>query len=406
VNWKKNLSLSVQALTRSRWRTLLSASSLSIGIAAVVLLFGVGEGAERAYREALEGMGKNLLSVSAEQSESGALRGTGRQVETLTLADMNAMVDELDCVERAAPMAMNNFDLRYGGRTLNATVIGTTPEFQHTNNQVVAAGRFLDEGDVEGASRVAVIGAYVVRELFFGEQPLGERLLVDGAPFIVVGILEEKGIDATGSTEDSRILIPVRTAQRRLMNVDYLDRIFVQAVSEPALSLAEAGIRSLLRLRHGLDETSEEDDFTIRTQAALLETLEETDRSFSRLLAGLATLTLGLGSMGLLAVSLLSVRERHSEIGMRLAVGALPRQVLLQFLAETVMVSLLGAFAGLLIGGAGIILGEGLIGWQLAMGWEALAYPLLISMAIAIVSGVYPALRAAQLDPIVALRSQ
>jgi putative ABC transport system permease protein len=406
VNWKKNLSLSVQALTRSRWRTLLSASSLSIGIAAVVLLFGVGEGAERAYREALEGMGKNLLSVSAEQSESGALRGTGRQVETLTLADMNAMVDELDCVERAAPMAMNNFDLRYGGRTLNATVIGTTPEFQHTNNQVVAAGRFLDEGDVEGASRVAVIGAYVVRELFFGEQPLGERLLVDGAPFIVVGILEEKGIDATGSTEDSRILIQVRTAQRRLMNVAYLDRIFVQAVSEPALSLAEAGIRSLLRLRHGLDETSEEDDFTIRTQAALLETLEETDRSFSRLLAGLATLTLGLGSMGLLAVSLLSVRERHSEIGMRLAVGALPRQVLLQFLAETVMVSLLGAFAGLLIGGAGIILGEGLIGWQLAMGWEALAYPLLISMAIAIVSGVYPALRAAQLDPIVALRSQ
>jgi putative ABC transport system permease protein len=406
VNWKKNLSLSVQALTRSRWRTLLSASSLSIGIAAVVLLFGVGEGAERAYREALEGMGKNLLSVSAEQSESGALRGTGRQVETLTLADMNAMVDELDCVERAAPMAMNNFDLRYGGRTLNATVIGTTPEFQHTNNQVVAAGRFLDEGDVEGASRVAVIGAYVVRELFFGEQPLGERLLVDGAPFIVVGILEEKGIDATGSTEDSRILIPVRTAQRRLMNVDYLDRIFVQAVSEPALSLAEAGIRSLLRLRHGLDGASDEDDFTLRTQAALVETLEETDRSFSRLLAGLATLTLGLGSMGLLAVSLLSVRERHSEIGMRLAVGALPRQVLLQFLAETVMVSLLGAFAGLLIGGAGIILGEGLIGWQLAMGWEALAYPLLISMAIAIVSGVYPALRAAQLDPIVALRSQ
>ena len=408
MRWRRNVGLSIRALARSRRRTLLAASSLAIGMAAVVLLIGVGGGAERAFQRALEEMGRNLLAVSPERTEAGAPRGAGRQVETLTLDDWRAISSEVDGVLRAAPIAMRQLEARHGKRILATTVFGTTPEFQLTNNQRLAAGRFLDHGDVDDRGRVAVIGAHLVRELFAGELPLGERLQVAGMPFIVVGTLEEKGTDPTGAEQDNRILVPIGTAQRRLMDVDYLDRIFVQAVSKQALEPVAERVRGLLRKRHGTSEvgdTTLSEDFTIRDQAALLEALDDANRSFSLLVGGLAALTLGLASVGLLAVSLLSVRERHAEIGLRLAVGARPRDVLLQFLAETAMIAGLGAAGGLLAGASGIIAGEGLLGWRLAMTWQAAVYPFVISLGIAAFAGAYPALRAARLDPIVALRA-
>jgi putative ABC transport system permease protein len=403
MNWGRNLRLSIQALARARLRTLLSSSSMAIGITAITLLYGVGAGAEKAFQQAVEKMGKNLLSVGAQRKESDALRGKSRRYQTLTLGDWRAIMEQLRSVERAAPIAMNNFDMSYAGESVNMTAIGTTPEFQLTNNQGLVAGRFLDEYDVMNNRRVAVIGSQVARQLFQGQQALGERLLVGGAPYIVIGVLEEKGVDPTGSPQDDRILIPVTTAQRRLLGVDYVDRIFVQAVSKEMTDTAMRDVRALLRARHGLNDTTA-DDFTIRDQASLLGTLDKTDRTLTRLLTGISTLTLGLASIGLLAVSLLSVRERHGEIGLRLALGALPRQVLVQFLSEAVMIALLGAVAGLLAGAFGIIVGGWLIGWQLTLSGMGIAYTFLISLVLSLLFGAYPALRAARLDPIVALR--
>lgn len=405
MNFGKNLRLSVHALARAPLRTLLSASAMAIGVASVVMLLGVGGGAERAFQAALQGMGRNLLAVGSERKDSSALRGPGGRFETLTLDDSRAIVAQLDSVERAAPIAMNSFELRYGGRSVSSTVIGTTPEFRVTNNQILAAGRFLDELDLAGYERVAVIGAQIAKDLFAGEVPLGERLLVDNMPFVVVGVLQAKGSDITGTSEDDRVLVPVSTAQRRLLNVDYVDRIFVQAGSQETLPATQEAVRGLLRERHGLEDPPVADDFTVRDQAKVLEAMKTSDRSLSRMLAGLAILTLGLASLGLLAVTLLSVRERQSEIGLRLAVGALPCHVLTQFLAEAVLIALLGALIGLLIGGTGIIVGERLVGWRLALTWKAVAYPFTISLALSLLFGGYPALRAARLDPIVALRS-
>jgi putative ABC transport system permease protein len=401
----RSLRFSLRAFGRAPLRTLLSASAMTIGVVAVVLLLGVGAGAEREFQEALRGIGRNLLAVAAERRESTALRGSGGRFETLTLEDARAIDERLDSTVRVAPIAMGSFELRHGGRSVRSTVIGTTPAFQQTNNQIVAAGRFLDELDVEDRERVAVIGAQIVQDLFLGAPPLGERLLIDNLPFIVVGVLQAKGADVTGTSEDDRVLIPVSTAQRRLLDVDYVDRIFVQATSKETLPVAQEEIRVLLRVRHGLDDPADADDFTVRDQAKILEVMRTTDRSLSRMLAGLAALTLGLGSLGLLAVTLLSVRERRGEIGLRLAVGALPRHVLTQFLVDALLVALLGALGGLLLGGAGIILGERLIGWRLALTWQAVVYPFAICMALSLLSGGYPALRAARLDPIVALRS-
>jgi putative ABC transport system permease protein len=394
----------MRALSRARLRTLLSASSMMIGIAAITLLFGVGAGAEKAYQAALETMGKNLLSVGSQRKQSNALRGGNQRFQTLTLADAQAVVNALDSVKLAAPIAMASLDLRYGGNSVQMTVIGTTPEFQTTNNLPLSTGRFLDQFDLNNVARVAVIGSQVERKLFRDRPALGERLLVGGALFIVIGVLEEKGPDITGSTQDDRILIPLSTAQRRLLNVDFVDRIFFQAASKPMIQTAIRQVRELLRSRHGLAAKTA-DDFTVRDQAATLSTMNKTQQSLAKFLAGIATLTLGLASVGLLAVSLLSVRERVGEIGLRLAVGALPVQVMAQFLSEAVMIALLGATAGLFVGVIGIMVGAWLLGWQLALSGLSVLYTFMIALGLSLVFGAYPALRAAKLDPIVALRA-
>ena len=374
-----------------------------IGIAAVTLLFGVGGGAEKAYQAALESMGKNLLSVGSQRKQSNALRGGNQRFQTLTLADSQAIMNELDSVTLVAPIAMGSMDLRHGGDSVRMTVIGTTPAFQETNNQALSAGRFIDSLDMHDVARVAVIGSEVKKKLFSGKSALGERLLVGGAPFIVIGVLEEKGPDVTGTTQDDRILVPITTAQKRLLNVDYVDRIFVQAVSRPMIVTAIGQVRELLRSRHGLSSKIA-DDFTVRDQTSTVQTMNRTQQTLSRFLAGIATLTLGLASVGLLAVSLLSVRERVGEIGLRMAVGALPVQIMLQFLSEAVMIALIGAVAGLLVSVIGIIVGAWLLGWQLALSGLSVLYTFLIALGLSLLFGAYPALRAARLDPISSLR--
>ncbi len=376
---------------------------MMIGITAVSLLFGVGAGAEQAYQAALETMGKNLLSVGSQRKESSALRGVSRRFQTLTMGDWQAITDELDSVALAAPISMSSSDLRFGGESVTMTVIGTTPEFQVTNNQPLTAGRFIDEFDLLDNSRVAVIGSQVQHELFADRQAVGQRLLVAGAPFIIIGVLAEKGADPNGSSQDDRILVPITTAMRRLLSVDYVDRIFVQAVSKSKIATTIRNVRELLRGRHGLSATTA-DDFTVRDQAAMLATLDKTEQSLSRFLGGIAALTLGLASVGLMAVSLLSVRERQAEIGLRLALGALPRQIMVQFLSEAVIIALLGATAGLLVAAFGIIVGAWLLDWQLALTGMNVLYTFLISLALSLLFGAYPALRAAKLDPIIALR--
>ena len=377
---------------------------MTVGIAAMFMLMALAAGTEKSFEDALSSMGRNLLAVGSVRQETDALRGQGRRVQTLTLDDWRALNSEVAGVERAAPIAMNSFNLRYGGEETGATVIGTTPEFRDSNVMHPSTGRFIDNFDVQNQSRVAVIGSVIAKELFHGEQPIGETVLIAGAPFEVIGVLQSKGADAGGIAQDDKVLVPVTTAMRRLLNVDFVDRIFVQAQSSDLVDKVVRGISDVLRQRHGLSKANRPDDFTIRDQAELVRTVRRSDDTMQSFLAGLSALLLALACFGLLAVSLLSVRERHAEIGLRLAVGALPRQVMAQFLSEAVMIAVLGALSGLFVGGIGIILGQWLMGWQIEITGLNTLYSMLIPLGLALVSGAYPALRAARLDPIQALR--
>jgi putative ABC transport system permease protein len=404
VRWLRNISLSFRALNRARTRTLLSASSMTVGIAAMFILLSLAAGAEKAFEDALSSMGKNLLAIGSVRKDADALRGQGVRYQTLTLGDWRAIAEEVVGVERAAPIAMNDFTLRYGGDETVATVIGTTPEFRDSNVMYPSAGRFIDDFDVQNQSRVAVIGTQVAKELFHGELPIGETVQVGGAPFKVIGVLQAKGTDVGGVPQDDKVLVPVTTAMRRLLNVDYVDRIFVQAQSRELVDTATVGVRQLLRQRHALDDANQPDDFTIRDQAELVRTVRRSDDTMQSFLGGLSVLLLALACIGLLAVSLLSVRERQAEIGLRLAVGALPRQVMAQFLFEAAMIAVLGALSGLFVGGIGIILGQWLMDWQMRITGLNTLYSMLTPLGLALASGAYPALRAARLDPMQALR--
>ncbi len=405
MRWTRNLRLSLRAISRSWLRTALSVSGVAIGIASVVMLIGAGAGAEKAVREALGQLGRNLLVVSAARTETSALRGGSRVSTTLSAADWRAIARDVRGVLRTAPVLESPELVRVGGWTVSARVIGTTAEFEPARNFPLVAGRFIDDDDLLERRRVAVVGPLVVEELFKGESPLGEVLNVRGVPFRIIGVTRKKGVSFDGANEDELVIIPLTTAMRRLLNEEALNRVYVQTVSGAALSTTRSEITSLLRLRHAIT-ADQPDDFGIQDQAALVRAQQQAGGSLSRLMTGLSALTLGLGGVGMLAVSLLSVRERYSEIGLRLAVGGRPRDILLQFFTEAVLISALGGAVGLAVGAAGIRIGTWLTRWPMVLSWQAVVYPFMISVAIAVVFGAYPALRAARLDPILALNSK
>lgn len=404
MRWHKNLRFSLRALNRARFRALLSISGVAVGIAAVAVLIGVGAGADQALQKTLERLGENLIAVNAGRTTTDAFRGESRMHETLTLDDWE-MIQELPSVKRAAPVADGQGQVRVGARAQGFTIVGTTPEFQEAKKFELIAGRFIDADDVADRRRVAVLGAKVIEDMYAGEWRLGERIQIGGNPYTIVGLLKRKGLNPDGTTDDGHIVIPVSTVQRRMLNIDHIARIFVQAHSKEGIPVTEAEVATLLRGEHGFARATYSDDFEIQNQDSLLKTQNRMSKSFGGLTLGLAALALTLGGVGLLAVTLLSVRERYGEIGLRIAVGARPVDILVQFLTEAVLLAVMGGIAGILVGGACILVGSQFTGWQMALTWQSATYPFLISLGIAVVFGAFPALRAARLDPIIALRA-
>jgi putative ABC transport system permease protein len=402
----------LRALAAHRLRAGLALCGVAIGVAAVLLTGALGAGTEREVARSLESMGTNLLVVRPATAKRLVARKEVRGfVTTLTPADAAALA-ELDAVDEAMPGLEGTLRVKGGGGSVTATVLGATRAFPRVRRFRLGAGRFFDAEDEAGARRVAVLGARVAERLFGDEAAaalIGRGLRLRGIPFEIIGVLEAKGVLADGSDEDNTIVIPIRTALRRVFNVAYLSTVFV-TVHEPdgrgRMDEAQAEIGALLRQRHRLRGDTPADDFAVQDKAKLLASQRETVGTLTLFIAGLSALALLVGGTGILALMLLSVKERTGEIGLRLAVGARPRDVLVQFLAEATALALGGWLAGVALaalGTVGLALGTS---WKVALPAGALLASLAMALITGLGFGAVPARRASRLPPIRALGTE
>jgi putative ABC transport system permease protein len=405
----------LRALAAHRLRAGLALCGVAIGVAAVLLTGALGAGTEREVSRSLEAMGTNLLVVRpAPAKRLGARQEVRGFVTTLTPADAAALA-ELDAVDEAMPGMEGTLRVKGGGGSVTATVLGATRAFPKVRRFRLGAGRFFDAEDEAGARRVAVLGARVAERLF-GDEPaaalIGRGLRLRGIPFEIVGVLESKGVLADGSDEDNTIVIPIRTALRRVFNVDYLSTVFVtvrdvrDSNQRGRMDAAQTEIGALLRQRHRLRGDAPADDFAVQDKAKLLASQRETVGTLTLFIAGISALALLVGGTGILALMLLSVKERTGEIGLRLAVGARPRDILVQFLAEATALALGGWLTGVALaalGTAGLALGTS---WKVAVPAGALLASLAMALLTGLGFGAVPARKASRLPPIRALGTE
>lgn len=401
----RNLLLSWDLLTTHRLRTLLSVLGIVVGVAAVVLTVSAGRGAERDILERVRQMGVNLIVVNTGQTR--IIAGRQRQMATVTTLvpeDAQAIAATCPSVKDAAAAAEKKVAIKWQTETASTKLMGVEPYVFPVRNVHIAAGRIFDEQESRGRRRVAVLGPTVAENLFGRLNPIGLQIRIDRIPFTVIGVTAPKGVDAGGVDQDDLVYVPLRTAMRRLLNVDYINTIFVQATSSADLAEAEEQVRAVLRERHRL--RSKPDDFTIQNQSTLLETERAAAESLTLLIGSVAAISLFVGGVGILAVMLMSVRERTREIGLRRAVGATQADIRTQFLVESGLLSGVGGLLGLILGVTSALLVAELGYWSVVISWRAVLIAMVFSIGLGVLFGSYPAHRAASLNPITALRAE
>jgi putative ABC transport system permease protein len=403
----RGLKLSGKSLLANKLRTFLALMGISIGIAAVIIMVAVGQGAQREVLRQIESMGTNLLIVKAGKVKKMIRRQWQfGDVTTLREKDAGAIVKEIPDVADAAPTQDRSLRVKYGNISTTAEIVGTTPSFEKIRNYRLAGGRFFEDDENRAGLRLAVIGSDVVKNLFKNRDPIGELIRIDNIPFEVIGVLVPIGASAEGGNEDNRVIIPLRTALRRVFNIRHLKTIYVQVRDRASMHNAEVEIRELLRECHGLVLRQKSDDFTILNQVTALEVEKESTDSFTLLIAGIAGIALLVGGIGILAIMLLAVKERTNEIGLRRAIGARSKDILLQFLLEALMLGLAGGLLGMVTG----VTTAWVIGITTALvaviPFYIIGLSLMFSLSVGLFFGVYPARKAALLDPIEALQAK
>jgi macrolide transport system ATP-binding/permease protein len=401
--WLEHIRQGTRALAGNKLRTALSVLGILIGVAAVVAMLAVGRGAKEAIEQQLSSLGSNLLVVRAGAARVGGVRQEAGATARLTLEDAAAIRQQLAGAKTVAPTVTGRAQATYGNRNWNTQVLGTEPSYARMRASEPALGRMFTEDEVQARERVAVVGMTIVRELFGGQNPIGQTLRLNRIDFVVIGVLPEKG--STGfRDQDDIVVVPVTTAMRRLLGRDYVDTIEIEAASATAMEAVMTSTKELLVSRHRVSPSRSDESFPVRNMADIQQAMQASSKTMSVLLAAIAAISLLVGGIGIMNIMLVSVTERTREIGLRKAVGARRRDILAQFLVESVVVSGIGGVAGVVFGATIAEATAVVTGWNVVLAPEAAMLAFGFSAVIGVLFGIYPARRAAALNPIEALR--
>ena len=395
--------ISLRALRRNKMRSMLTALGIIIGVASVVAMVAVGNGAQARITSQISALGQNLLTIFAGSKRSGGVNSGLGSASTITLADADAIAREVTDVVAISPEDSTTAQAIANGRNWSTSIVGESQDYLKIRDWKLSSGSMFSVREVRSAAKVAVIGSKTANELFGPLNPVGQSVRIKNIPFVIIGLLESKGSGMGGQNQDDRLIIPYTTAMKRLTGDKYLRSINVQIVSADRMDIAQQQLTSLLRQRHRLI-AGQDDDFNIFNQKEIADTVNSVSTIITLLLGAVAGISLLVGGIGIMNIMLVSVTERTREIGIRIAVGAQPGDIRLQFLIEAVTLSLLGGLIGVLCGvGASKLVGV-VANFQAIVSTGSILLAFGVSFVIGVFFGYYPARKAAALDPIDALR--
>ena len=401
--WESVL-IAFEGLKANKLRAFLTMLGIIIGVGAVVAMISLGLGVQQKIQNSIAGLGSNLLIVTpGANSPSGGVRLAAGSNITLTKQDAKAIGQQISGINSVAPAVSQQFQVIHGNQNWKTSVQGTTPEFLAIRSFEVASGRFFSTSDEDTRARVAVIGQTVANNLFGDASPVGQTMRIGQAPFRVIGVLGSKGQSSMGSDQDDVVIVPLTTAQERLMGISYVHNISIQVDNDEIMDRVQENVATLLRSRHHIAQNAS-DDFTVRNLTALMTTMQETTGTLTLFLGSVAAISLVVGGIGIMNIMLVSVTERTREIGIRKALGATYNNILLQFMIEAIVIGVTGGLLGILLGVAGARVVSLVAGWNTVISFAAIIGAFTVSVMIGLFFGIYPARKAALLDPIDALR--
>jgi putative ABC transport system permease protein len=402
MNVWESILIALEGIAANKMRAALTMLGVIIGVGAVITMLALASGTRQRMMSNIQQMGTNVLTVFSGQQRSGAVRGGMGSSQTLTLEDAEAIEQGCPSVEAVAPEVSMNAQVKYKNQNTNTSITGTSPAYPNIRNYKIQAGRFFTDAEMHALKRVAVIGPTTAADLFGNVSPVGKAVRIKGIQFQIIGLTATKGAGGF-MDQDDLLLIPITTAMRRVFGIQYIRSMSVQAKTMKLMDQATGEIQQVLRKRHKIQE-GQDDDFMVRSQAEMMEMANSFSQMFTLLLGGIASVSLLVGGIGIMNIMLVSVTERTREIGIRMALGARRRDILLQFLIESLVLSLLGGIIGILMGLFGSWALGSMTGWNVSVSISSIILSFTFSALVGMFFGLYPARQASRLDPIDALR--
>lgn len=400
------IKVALKSLMRNKMRTFLTMLGIVIGVGAVITMLSIGKGAEKSITEDIESGGTNFIVIFASSSKKGGLHGVWGSINTLTIEDADAIAKQCRHIQYVTPVILSTAQLIYRDNNWNTQLMAVNPDFQYIRNWNPESGRYFTQAEMDAGAKVALIGQTIKTELFADKNPIGEIIRVNKMPFKVIGVLEARGRGGGPNQRmDEQTIIPFSTAQQRFYKKNYITAMFASSTTREDTDKAVEEVTRLLRQRHHLKE-GDDDDFVIRTQKDMLEVAQTSLGVFTILLGAIASISLIVGGIGIMNIMLVSVTERIREIGIRMAVGAKSRDIMLQFLVESIVLALLGGLVGILLGSIASVIFAKVVKWKTFITISSIIISIFFSCAVGVFFGFYPAWKASRLNPIEALRQE